>query len=565
MRALDWFVPASQRRDAGLGRRIHVYVVAHFAGLPLALALVYALLKAVPSSGFAMAWLAPIYVALCALPFGLKLVPRLEVMGAVSAQAFTFAVLASAYFIGGFRSPALFWLIPAFATSVYYLAPRPAWRLANIALQIGQVAGFLALNRWVLPIRAQPSGDALILLVMASGFAVVALNSIVVAFLWSSVRFNLQMMAGLLATSDATMAALRESHDNLARAQRVGRTGSAVTDLATGKAEWSDELYRMFELDPAAGGASFERYLSCLHPDDRAPTIERRKKYPQGVEGGPIEVRIVRPSGEIRWLRRVGEIECDASGKPVRSFGTWVDITDIRTLDSELEESRRFLRQATESAMVGLLSLDHTTGEIYWSRELRQIYGLNDTEPITRKMVFDFAHPEDHAAIASSFEQIKDPTTGGRFDNLRRIQCRDGTWRWLITRGQTTFEGTGANIRPVRTVGAVMDVTKAKELEEQLRISRDELARAQKVAKIGSAVVNLVTGKSFWSDELYRIFELDPPTAGGSFELFLSRVHPEDRPKLVDRRRPRSTRRGVRSRRTTASSCPRATYGGRGA
>ena len=68
-----------------------------------------------------------------------------------------------------------------------------------------------------------------------------------------------------------------------------------------------------------------------------------------------------------------------------------------------------------------------------------------------------------------------------------------------------------------------------EEAESALREGRDELSRAQKTAGFGSISIDLLTGLDRWSDELYRLLRFDPAQVKGSFDLFLSRVHPEDR------------------------------------
>jgi signal transduction histidine kinase len=74
-----------------------------------------------------------------------------------------------------------------------------------------------------------------------------------------------------------------------------------------------------------------------------------------------------------------------------------------------------------------------------------------------------------------------------------------------------------------------IDITKQKAIEDQLRRSRDNLNRAQRLAKVGSFERDLRTGDVFWSDEIYRIFERNPSTLPPTWEELLAIIHPEDR------------------------------------
>jgi PAS domain S-box-containing protein len=111
-------------------------------------------------------------------------------------------------------------------------------------------------------------------------------------------------------------------------AQRITHIGSWEWDLAGGAVAWSDELYRIYGLEPRARPITVEFFLSCVHPDDR----ERLRKEVAAVidSGGRFEwpERVVRPDGSVRSLETVGEARSDASGRVVALFGTCRDVTE---------------------------------------------------------------------------------------------------------------------------------------------------------------------------------------------------------------------------------------------
>jgi len=127
----------------------------------------------------------------------------------------------------------------------------------------------------------------------------------------------------------------------LAAAQAITHIGSWEWDVRTNAVAWSDELYRIYGFEPRSRPITYEFFLSCVHPDDRAMTTrEVRAALERGGRFAYIE-RIVRPDGTLRLLDTVGEVVRDADGKPRSLLGTCRDITDERARDEAIARTRR--------------------------------------------------------------------------------------------------------------------------------------------------------------------------------------------------------------------------------
>lgn len=138
-----------------------------------------------------------------------------------------------------------------------------------------------------------------------------------------------QVLARLLDTSarNRALVALRESEAQLNDAQQLARLGSWALDLRHNRLVWSDEIYRIFEIDPRAFGASYEAFLAAVHPDDRAAVHDA---YQRSVaERRPYEIvhRLLFADGRIKHVRELGNSIYDDDGAPLRSLGTVHDIT----------------------------------------------------------------------------------------------------------------------------------------------------------------------------------------------------------------------------------------------
>jgi PAS domain S-box-containing protein len=162
--------------------------------------------------------------------------------------------------------------------------------------------------------------------------------------------------------------ALRKSEAQLKEAQRLAHLGSWELDLTTQRLDWSDEIYRIFELDRDRFGASYEAFLGLVHPDDREK-VDRA--YISSVRmKTPYEIthRLLLPDGRVKYVQERGETVYDDAGQPQRSLGTVQDVTE-RMRMAERETAR--LEQLQRLSELGL-TLSGDPSEIF-ERVVRMI------------------------------------------------------------------------------------------------------------------------------------------------------------------------------------------------
>lgn len=150
--------------------------------------------------------------------------------------------------------------------------------------------------------------------------------------------------------------ALRESEAHLARAQRVATVGSAEIDFRTGTWKWSQELYRIYGLDPAAFSPCYELLLSRVQENDRERFKAGFEALRRGVNPEPIEYRIVRPDGEVRTIYREAELIRDDTGEVVGALGTTHDVTELRAAEQKQQELQNRLMHTQRLEELGTLT-----------------------------------------------------------------------------------------------------------------------------------------------------------------------------------------------------------------
>jgi PAS domain S-box-containing protein len=154
---------------------------------------------------------------------------------------------------------------------------------------------------------------------------------------------DVESLEATLAETQAALADLRTRVDN---AQHLAAMGDYDWHIASDTNSWSDELYRIYGFEPQSFNASYERFLSMVHPDDRERIQEIHQRAYQTGGGYQMIERIVRPDGEVRYLSSNGEVITDESGTPVRMRGTCLDITERVLAERAREELAANLREA---------------------------------------------------------------------------------------------------------------------------------------------------------------------------------------------------------------------------
>ncbi len=134
---------------------------------------------------------------------------------------------------------------------------------------------------------------------------------------------------------------LRRSEQRLARSQEMAHLGSWELDLVKNKLTWSDEVFRIFGLRPQEFDATYEAFLSAVHPEDRKAVDDA---YSGSLRDGrdiyEIEHRVVRKgTGEIRYVHEKCEHIRDKSGRIIKSIGMVQDITEVRVAEEIIKKS----------------------------------------------------------------------------------------------------------------------------------------------------------------------------------------------------------------------------------
>ena len=331
---------------------------------------------------------------------------------------------------------------------------------------------------------------------------------------------------------------LQESKAKLEEAQRITHVGYWERDLATDRITWSDETYRIYGLRPQEHPMDLAALGQKIHPEDRKLLSQALDEALGGGARYDIELRVVRPSGEIRTVHSTGDVKKDASGKPYRMFGTVQDITDRKRAGEELRRSQFYLSEGQRLAQMGSWAFNPAGFFDYWSEELFRMYGLDPQNGVpTLEQYLAIVHPQDRDSMADTIKGMHAERRG--CDVKKRIVRPDGEERYIRYVGIPVLEGE----RLTGFLGTAIDVTEQELLTRELERREAHLAEAQRLTHMGSWTINISTDEHFWSEEIFRIYEFDPRLKP-AWSLVRDRVHPADRARLDQRRQLELTQTG---------------------
>jgi PAS domain S-box-containing protein len=156
--------------------------------------------------------------------------------------------------------------------------------------------------------------------------------------LLGAVAIALLVLGAVLAERALAERRTARAVESLNEAQRLAHVGSWNWEIGIDRVTWSDELYRIYGLEPGSIDVSYDSFVERVHPEDRAVVREHVERAYADGRPFTFEYRLVHPDGTVRWALSRGRVVTDDHGRPVRMVGTGQDITERKELD-ELRDS----------------------------------------------------------------------------------------------------------------------------------------------------------------------------------------------------------------------------------
>jgi PAS domain S-box-containing protein len=267
---------------------------------------------------------------------------------------------------------------------------------------------------------------------------------------------------------------LQESENRFKQAQGLAHIGNWTMDVKTNRFLWSDEMFRIYELEPQ-DDFNLDTWLTFLE-DGQQETIAY---YHECLRETKIYDRIHRirlKNGKVKTVHRKGEFVLNEKGEPVKMVGTTQDVTEEYRVQHELRESQMFIRKITDATPSIIASYNVNTGEyVFISEGLEKLLGYNITEVLERGAAFfaEIIHPDDKGKIlqqneAALLKANGDPSKNEIVEEFTyRMRHKDGHYRWFHTYGTVFDRNEEGKVEHVLNIS--LDVTEQVEAVQKIR------------------------------------------------------------------------------------------------
>jgi PAS domain S-box-containing protein len=320
--------------------------------------------------------------------------------------------------------------------------------------------------------------------------------------------------------------ALRKSEERYSLAVEASEEGHFDVEYDTNEHFYSDRLYEMVGIAPGTRfanraealkemrfyGSDAEIYLGGIR------AVEARN----GPDRYEFEFRIVRPSGEMRWLRTRGKVTRDAEGNIRRRTGMAADITEAKLAEQALRESQERYALAVAGSDDGVWDVDFAARRVFLSARARELTGLPagpEMVPFDEFQAMLPLHPDDvprRLAAMQAHLTGKAPAYEGEF----RLRQLDGVYRWRRIHGICVRDANG---QPQRMAGSFSDVDARRRAEDALRASEERYSLAMEASEEGYVDVDIDTDEFVTSERLNEIFGIARGTRFANRADFLSK------------------------------------------
>ncbi len=255
--------------------------------------------------------------------------------------------------------------------------------------------------------------------------------------------------------------ALEKSRSLHAESERIGKVGGWELDIDTQQQVWTEEVYRIHEVD-SAYKPTVSKAIGFCTPTSR-PIIERAvQRAIHHNEPFDVELEILTARGNLRWIHAIGKPDLNRR----KVVGFFQDITEHKRAEDALSKSEERFRLSMEATSDGLWDWTILTDEAYFSPANYSMLGYDDgSSPTNVSDWMALIHPDDYERVQRARADCIEGRTG-HIEVEYRMRARNGEWRWILGRGKCIVRDSDG--RAIRLVGTQVDITEHMRAQEEL-------------------------------------------------------------------------------------------------
>src|ERR1700720_510164 len=285
---------------------------------------------------------------------------------------------------------------------------------------------------------------------------------------------------------------LQRSEGYLAETQKLTRTGSWAWDARSQKVLYcSEEMFRIYGLDPQKDLPTRKNFRQRVHPEDRNRTDARFARVVNEKVDSFDEYRVLLPDGTVKHVISSGHPVLDVNGEFIALIGTATDVTERKRAEQALRESEAKIRRLVDANIIGIFVWDFDGSILEANDEFLRMVSYDREDLVSGRVRWSDLTPPDWRDRNNA--RIERQKSTGLFEPFEKEYTRKDGSRVPVLIGEATFE-VGGN----QGVAYVHDLTErkrveaeARENEQRYREAQLELAHANRVTTMGQLTVSI--------------------------------------------------------------------------
>ncbi|HPS62837.1 MAG TPA: PAS domain S-box protein [Bacteroidales bacterium] len=268
---------------------------------------------------------------------------------------------------------------------------------------------------------------------------------------------------------------LRENEKRLSEIQKIAELGHWIWNVKTGEVEWSEEVYKIFQIDPQTFVPKIDSILALSPwPEDQGRGRELIRKAMESHEVGTYEQRFLRPDHSIGHYISSFRGKYDENGELLFIVGTVQDITSRKNVEEALRKSEQLFKMLTENAPIGIFRTDAEGQTTYVNPFWCALSTMNFEEALGNGWL-KAVHPDDRQMLSKIWADDVSNNTSSLAEY--RFLRADGSIAWVSGKAVPHRDEDGLIIG---YIGTISDVTERKKMLDALIAAKEKAILSEK-------------------------------------------------------------------------------------
>lgn len=269
--------------------------------------------------------------------------------------------------------------------------------------------------------------------------------------------------------------------------QELAHIGNWAWDLQANHITWSDEIFRIYELEPQAHHIVTHDLRKFNHPDDQAMITEQMERSRENLQPHDFYYRIILGNGTEKTLHTKGYVRVDENGKAYEMFGTLQDVTEQKRQEKHLAEQQHFIRKITDitPSLIGAYNVK-TGNYLFVNQALKTLLGYEPKDLMEQGISFllPLIHPDDmehvmqeNTKALEAANSLAPNSTEPIVEFQYRVRHQDGRYRWFRTYGTIFSRDKRGHVEEILNIS--VDITDQMEYASELQKKTDEIRSSE--------------------------------------------------------------------------------------